>query len=192
MKLQEKGTFEYLKRKKNQNLLIMLISFAVVFAVFFAGLAVFKSRNNYCTLIATVLVLPAAKFAVAYFVLLTAIKVQHRAQKEAVEAAAGALTCCYDCVFQTAKVRLVHRQLLVTDNAVCALTQEEKADKTLFETSLRDFLKNEKLAANVTLYTDEKTFLNRVRGLAANFDDTDKRSMDRMEWITHAMKNMCL
>ena len=46
MKLQEKGTFEYLKRKKNQNLLIMLISFAVVFAVFFAGLAVFKSRNN--------------------------------------------------------------------------------------------------------------------------------------------------
>ena len=49
MKLQEKGTFEYLKRKKNQNLLIMLISFAVVFAVFFAGLAVFKSRNNYCT-----------------------------------------------------------------------------------------------------------------------------------------------
>ena len=59
MKLQEKGTFEYLKRKKNQNLLIMLISFAVVFAVFFAGLAVFKSRNNYCTLIATVLVLPA-------------------------------------------------------------------------------------------------------------------------------------
>ena len=55
-----------------------------------------------------------------------------------------------------------------------------------------DFLKNEKLAANVTLYTDEKTFLNRVRGLAANFDDTDKRSMDRMEWITHAMKNMCL
>ncbi len=80
----------------------------------------------------------------------------------------------------------------LTDNAVCALTQEEKADKTLFETSLRDFLKNEKLAANVTLYTDEKTFLNRVRGLAANFDDTDKRSMDRMEWITHAMKNMCL
>lgn len=61
MRLQEKGTFEYLKRKKNQNLLIMLISFAVVFAVFFAGLAVFKSRNNYCTLIATVLVLPAAK-----------------------------------------------------------------------------------------------------------------------------------
>lgn len=37
MKLQEKGTFEYLKRKKNQNLLVMLISFAVVFAVFLQG-----------------------------------------------------------------------------------------------------------------------------------------------------------
>lgn len=191
MKLQEKGTFEYLKRKKKQNLLIMLISFAVVFAVFFAGLAVFKSRNNYCTLIATVLVLPAAKFAVAYFVLLPH-KSATQAQKEAVEAAAGALTCCYDCVFSNSKSPIGTQAVVVTDNAVCALTQEEKADKTFFETSLRDFLKNEKLAANVTLYTDEKTFLNRVRGLAANFDDTDKRSMDRMEWITHAMKNMCL
>ena len=111
MKLQEKGTFEYLKRKKNQNLLIMLISFAVVFAVFFAGLAVFKSRNNYCTLIATVLVLPAAKFAVAYFVLLPH-KSATQAQKEAVEAAAGALTAVTTAFFQTAKVRLVHRQLL--------------------------------------------------------------------------------
>ena len=103
MKLQEKGTFEYLKRKKNQNLLIMLISFAVVFAVFFAGLAVFKSRNNYCTLIATVLVLPAAKFAVAYFVLLPH-KSATQAQKEAErEAAANEVV---------GKVRLVHRQLL--------------------------------------------------------------------------------
>jgi flagellar basal body-associated protein FliL len=108
MKLQEKGTFEYLKRKKNQNLLIMLISFAVVFAVFFAGLAVFKSRNNYCTLIATVLVLPAAKFAVAYFVLLphkSATKKPWKLLQERLPAVTTAF-------FQTAKVRLVHRQLL--------------------------------------------------------------------------------
>ena len=110
MKLQEKGTFEYLKRKKNQNLLIMLISFAVVFAVFFAGLAVFKSRNNYCTLIATVLVLPAAKFAVAYFVLLPH-KSATQAQKpwKLLQERLPAVTTAF---FQTAKVRLVHRQLL--------------------------------------------------------------------------------
>ena len=108
MKLQEKGTFEYLKRKKNQNLLIMLISFAVVFAVFFAGLAVFKSRNNYCTLIATVLVLPAAKFAVAYF----RIKVQHRHRKKPWKLLQERLPAVTTAFFQTAKVRLVHRQLL--------------------------------------------------------------------------------
>ena len=66
-------------------------------------------------------------------------------QKEAVEAAAGALTCCYDCVFSNSKSPIGTQAVVVTDNAVCALTQEEKADKTLFETSLRDFLKNEKL-----------------------------------------------
>ncbi|MFR5401014.1 MAG: hypothetical protein ACLTH3_13895 [Lachnospira sp.] len=170
----------------------MLISFAVVFAVFFAGLAVFKSRNNYCTLIAAVLVLPAAKFCSRLLCITFRIKVQHRHRKKPWKLLQERLPAVTTAFFQTAKVRLVHRQLLSQTMPSARSTQEEKADKTLFETSLRDFLKNEKLAANVTLYTDEKTFLNRVRGLAANFDDTDKRSMDRMEWITHAMKNMCL
>lgn len=120
------------------------------------------------------------------------IKVQHRHRKKPWKLLQERLPAVTTAFFSNSKSPIGTQAVVVTDNAVCALTQEEKADKTLFETSLRDFLKNEKLAANVTLYTDEKTFLNRVRGLAANFDDTDKRSMDRMEWITHAMKNMCL
>lgn len=191
MKIHEKGTFEYLKRKKQQNLLITVIAFVIVFAVFFAGLIIFKTRNNYCTLVATVLVLPAAKFAVSYFVLLPH-KSATKEQKEAVQEAAEKLNCCYDCVFSNSKSPVGTQVVVVTDNTICALTQEIKADKVLFETSLRDFLKNDKLSVTVTLYTDEKTFLSRVKNLAANFDAQDKRSMDRMEWNTHSMKNMCL
>ena len=69
---------------------------------------------------------------------------------------------------------------------------EEKADSTFFENSVRDFLKNDKLNVTVTLYKDEKTFLNRVKNLSVNFDRENKNSVDRMEWNTDSVKNMCL
>lgn len=191
MKIREKGTFEYLKSKKKLNLLIMLGAFAVVFIVFFTGLLIFKTRNNYCTVAAVVLVLPAAKFAVAYFVLLP----HKSAEKELydkVTAAAEELTCLFDCVFSNTKSPIGTLAVVVTDNSVCALTAEEKADSTFFENSVRDFLKNDKLNVTVTLYKDEKTFLNRVKNLSVNFDKENKNSVDRMEWNTDSVKNMCL
>lgn len=169
----------------------MVIAFAVVFAIFFAGLLIFKTRNNYCTLVATVLVLPAAKFAVAYFVLLPHQSAE-KALCEKVEAAAGALTCCFDCIFSNTKKPIGTQAVVITDSCVCALTNEEKADTTLFETSVRDFLKNDKLTVTVTLYKDEKAFLNRVKNLAVNFDADNQRSTDKMKWNTNTVKNMCL
>ena len=66
----EKGQFGYLSAKKKRNLIIMIIAFAFVIACFIIGLVIFKNKNNILTVASVVLVLPAAKFAVAYFILL--------------------------------------------------------------------------------------------------------------------------
>lgn len=191
MKIQEKGTFEYLKSKKKLNLIIMLAAFAVVLIVFLAGLIVSKTRNNYCTVAAVVLVLPAAKFAVSYFVLLPH-KSATKELYDKVTAAAGELTCLFDCVFSNTKNPIGTLAVVVTESCVCALTTEEKADTTFFENSVKDFLKNDKLNVTVTLYKDEKAFLNRVKNLSVNFDKENKNNTDRMEWNTKSVKNMCL
>ena len=47
-----------------------IIAFAIVLVIFIIGFIIWKSKNNYLTMIAVVLVLPAAKFAVSYFVLI--------------------------------------------------------------------------------------------------------------------------
>ena len=65
MSKKEKGEFGYLKYKRSFNLLLTIIAFLIIAAVFVTGLIIFKSRNNYMTLVATVLVLPGAKIAVS-------------------------------------------------------------------------------------------------------------------------------
>ena len=71
MKKVEKGEFGYLAYKKSRNMIKTIIAFAVVLVIFIIGFIIWKSKNNYLTLLAVVLVLPAAKFAVSYFVLIS-------------------------------------------------------------------------------------------------------------------------
>ena len=82
--------------------------------------------------------------------------------------------------------------MVVTDSSVAALSLDKAPDKELFEKSLKDFLKNDKLSASVTLYTDTNSFLKRVSSLAVNFDAADENKTDRMEYIKNSTLNMCL
>ena len=69
MSKKEKVSLVILNTKKFLTC-FFIIAFLIIAAVFVTGLIIFKSRNNYMTLVATVLVLPGAKIAVSYFILL--------------------------------------------------------------------------------------------------------------------------
>ena len=84
----EKGEFGYLNYRKKLNLIKMIVSFAVVAAVLIIGFIVYKTRANIFTVAAIVLVLPAAKMAVAYFVVLPH-KPADNELKEKVESKSG-------------------------------------------------------------------------------------------------------
>ena len=66
MSKKEKGEFGYLKYKRIFNLLLTIIAFLIIAAVFVTGLIIFKSRNNYKTHVAKVLVLTGAKIEDSY------------------------------------------------------------------------------------------------------------------------------
>lgn len=44
--------------------------------------------------------------------------------------------------------------MVISDNTIIALSHDKAPDKALFETSLKEFLKNDKLNVTVTLYTE--------------------------------------
>ncbi len=191
MKKAEKGDWGYVDYRKKINLIIMLAAFAVVIGVFVLGFILNGNRNNIFTVAAVVLVLPAAKFAVAYFVVAPHSGADE-ALKNKVEKSAGELTICFDCIMSNKKKPICAQAVVVTDSVICAYTRDEKADNKLFETSLQEFMKNDKLNVTVTLYKEEKTFINRVKNLAVNFDSSKDSAKEKMEWNKNSMLNMCI
>lgn len=187
----EKGKFGHLAYKKKLNLIITIVAFAIVLAVFIIGWIVNGTRNNIATVVAIVLVLPAAKFAVAYFVLLPH-KSADKELADKINATAGELGVCFDLIFSNSKSPIGTQAVVISDSTVVALTGEEKADAKLFETSLMKFMETDKLHVTVTLYKDEKTFLKRVANMAANFNAGIDDAKNKMEWNTNSVMSMCL
>ena len=181
----EKGEFGYLNYRKKLNLIKMIVSFAVVAAVLIIGFIVYKTRANIFTVAAIVLVLPAAKMAVAYFVVLPH-KPADNELKEKVESKSGSLGVYYDLIFSNSKKPIGTQAVVVSDAAVIALTNENK----LFETSLKDFMANDSRNVNVTLYNDEKSFLSRVSTLALSKDDSTPNM--NIEKNAHSLLSMCI
>ena len=128
-----------------------IIAFAVVLVIFIIGFIIWKSKNNYLTMLAVVLVLPAAKFAVSYFVLIPH-KNCDKELKSAIEERKGELNSVYDLVVSNKQKPVGIMAAVISDNQILAYTSAAKADKNLFETSVKEFLKNEKLTCAVLLY----------------------------------------
>ena len=163
MKKVEKGEFGYLAYKKSRNMIKTIIAFAVVLVIFIIGFIIWKSKNNYLTMLAVVLVLPAAK-----------------------------LNSVYDLVVSNKQKPVGIMAAVISDNQILAYTSAAKADKNLFETSVKEFLKNEKLTCAVLLYKDKDTYLEKVKNAALNFDVSKENSLDRKQYITDALLRMSM
>lgn len=110
--------------------------------------------------------------------------------KEKVESKSGSLGVYYDLIFSNSKKPIGTQAVVVSDAAVIALTNENNADKKLFETSLKDFMANDSRNVNVTLYNDEKSFLSRVSTLALSKDDSTPNM--NIEKNAHSLLSMCI
>lgn len=66
----EKGEYGYLNYKKIYQLILTLICLLLVFAVMTGGYLYYKTLSNVFTVMAVVIVIPAAKFGVGYIVLI--------------------------------------------------------------------------------------------------------------------------
>ena len=179
MKKVEKGEFGYLAYKKSRNMIKTIIAFAVVLVIFIIGFIIWKSKNNYLTMLAVVLVLPAAKFAVSYFVLIPHKNCDEEL-KSAIEERKGELNSVYDLVVSNKQKPVGIMAAVISDNQILAYTSAAKADKNLFETSVKEFLKN------------EDTYLEKVKNAALNFDVSKENSLDRKQYITDALLRMSM
>lgn len=66
----KKGSYGYIRAYKKYHLIVSAVCFLIVTSVFLAGLIIFKTKLNYCTLAAMLLLLPSVKAWIASIVMI--------------------------------------------------------------------------------------------------------------------------
>lgn len=165
MKKAERGKPGYINSLKKKYLIISLIEFAVVAAIFALGYSQTGSRLNLFTVVAILGCLPACKNLVE-FIVVVPYKGIELSKYEEIEQKAPVIMKVYDLVVAgTAKLMQLD-VIAISGNTVCGYTSSEKTD----EAKLTEYLKK-LLAENgfekttVKIFKDYKAFLLRAEGM---------------------------
>lgn len=176
-KLVEKGKFSYIKSQKRLYGNLTLAGMLMVLMLFFSGYLATGTRNNIMTVVAILSVLPTAKFAATFFMLLP----YHSQSKEVYDEVlshAGDTILLTDMVITTKEKILPTDFFVVRNGNACGYSSSEKYDTAFAEKFLAENLKLNGLKVNVKIFRDKKQFLNRVDALSSAASDEKKKPQD--------------
>lgn len=149
-----------------------LAEFLAVSMIFLIGYLVCKTKNNICTVIAIVLVLPAARAFIAYL-MFAKYKTAEKEKYDELKGKTEDFPLLSDCVMTCKEKNIYVPFALVTDTAVYCYTEDTEFDKSYFEKNISEFIKSCGDTVNVKLFTDYELFKKRVLALRS-VDGTEK------------------
>ena len=176
----ERGKPGYINSLKKKYLVISIVDFAIVAAVFVLGYLQTGSRLNLLTVVAILGCLPASKNLVE-FIVVAPHKGIETAKYEELEEKAPQIIKVYDLVVAGQAKLMQLDVVVISGNTVCGYASSEKTD----EAKLADYLKKlfsaggyEKIT--VKIFHDYKAFLARAEGMN-NIAVIDKSGISKRE-----------
>lgn len=168
MKKVKKGSAGYVSYEKKKRTIITAVMFAIPLVIFFTGLIQTGTRLNLFTLVAVLGMLPAARSAVGWIMIL----LQKSASPQAVsgtEERAGELVRGYELMVTAYEGRLPLDALVVCGNQVVCYSSASKGDFGLMERHMEKILSsNGYHSVKVKVFRELKPYLERVEQLAKN------------------------
>ena len=173
MKRAAKGSSGYIRYEKVKRGLIALLMFAIPLVIFFTGLITTGTRKNLLTVVAILGILPAARFAVSWIM----IMLQKPAPDEVVDAtqkAAPDLVKAYELTVTAYEGRMPLDAVAVRSGSVICLSLNGKKEQFAFmEKHMETILaQNGYRNVKVKIFADEKSFLERVKSMQ-HAEDTE-------------------
>ena len=167
MKKTEKGNYGYIKYEKAKRTLITAIMFAIPLIIFFTGLQQTGTRKNLFTLVAILGILPAAKVAVGWIMMM----MQKSGDKNAVEETekrVGELTRAYELVVSAYEGTMPLDALVICgDQVVCYSSHGQKDKFEFMEKHMAKILNaNRYYSTKVKIFSELKPYMDRVERLA--------------------------
>lgn len=169
----EKGRYGYLHYKKVYQLVMTLICLLAVLAVMTGGYLYYKTFSNVFTVMAVVIVIPAAKFGVGYIVLIPYKSPLNELYKEIAD---GNYKLLSELVITSSeKIMGVDFAAVKDKRAYCFVTHK-KTNPQEIQKYLKEILNSEFDGVAVKVFTDFDKYKTALKELTGLKDDVrDKR-----------------
>lgn len=157
-----KGQKGYYKIQKRKELLLTVLFFGIVLAVFLAGILTVKSRLNVMTVVAIVGVLPASKKALFFFMICKK-KECSESRYAKICAHQGSVPGIFELLITSPKKAHPIDAIHVRGGEMIVLTHDEKCDIKDFLELVTGILKNNHLEkVHVKVFTKDNPYLERL------------------------------
>ncbi len=158
----ERGTFGYTNKKKNRQLLLMLLFLGLAALMFIVGLFLHDfDRANFLTILAVLMVLPMTKMLVIYIVLFPYKSVSKEMYDEVCSKVSPNAVLMTDMVITSPDKPMGLSFVVISDNQVLCMLGKAKQDITYIENYLKDSLANNKIEGfTVKVFDDYSKFLD--------------------------------
>lgn len=172
MKRVNKGVYGYVDYRKKKQLFLTLAEFLAVSLIFLTGFLVCKTKYNICTVIAIVLVLPAARAFVA-FLMFAGLKTGDKEKYNELAGNTAGFPLLSDCIMTCGEKNIYVIFAVVTDAVIYCYSRDTSFDGNFFEKYVSEFIQSCKDTVSVRLFTDYEQFKKKVFTLSP-LDGTDK------------------
>lgn len=174
----ERGQYGYLKEKKQKAVFGTFLMVLIGLAIFVTGLLLNKMEaTNVFTVIAVCMVMPAAKYFVAYVVLFPYKPIEPETKERLDSYAKEGDTMLYDVVF-TSSEKVMHLDCIyVTGHQIIGYTSRAKDKVQIIQDYFKKELKLRAISYAVYIATEEKQIKDRMklRGEENNDSDTEAK-----------------
>ncbi len=139
MKNIKKGHYGYLQARRTKMAVFTFGLLAVVLITYFGALAYFKTNQNWFTIIAALICLPTAKFAVDLIMLFRAKGCSQKAARE-IKSHVGDLPGAYDMYMTSYSKNFAISHAVVGAGCVACLTEDPACDTAEGEKHIRKMI----------------------------------------------------
>ncbi len=185
MKKAVKGTYGYLKSKRNRVLIRTIAFFAISIAIFIAGYVTTGSRKNLLTIIAVLGCLPACKSLVNLIMFFRAKGCSRRAM-ELIRPVEGHLIGMYDMFFTSYQNNFSISHMVVEDKIILAYTEAENFHDKEFKEHLTTMLKQGGMKdMTITVTDDIQKYCEQLEGLNVMNQEYDPKKDDEIRIVLY-------
>lgn len=174
----KKGEYGYLQYNKVRQLLITLLLLFIVAIIFYTGIIIYHNTKNFFTVIATVSVIPTAKFAVSYLMIMKHKSCDLKLFEKSLKSASDSIVLADLLLSSTEKIIPI-KIAVINDNSTYLLSELEVDKIKKSETYIREFLETEAKVSSVRIFNNEEKFVKAIKTLNKNntgkFDDVIKK-----------------